>query len=105
LTRSAAKRCSRRKLAMLKETNATGVRRRPAFAAKSFPECSVVLGWFRLRPGITGNTKHREPKRNPKLLGALPLDDPPTGSNVELDRRPCKKRAPDLALLAAAMLY
>jgi len=24
---------------------------------------------------------------------------------VELDRRPCKKPAPDLALLAAAMLY
>jgi len=24
---------------------------------------------------------------------------------VELDRRPCKKRAPDLALLAAAMLF
>jgi hypothetical protein len=46
-----------------------------------------------------------EPRLAESESAVLPLDDPPTGSNVELDRRPCKKRAPDLALLAAAMLY
>ena len=46
-----------------------------------------------------------EPRLAESESAVLPLDDPPTGSNVELDRRPCKKRAPDLALLAAAMLF